>query len=533
MALSLVKLLERAVRAHPDRPAVVLAGAGRGLSYRELDRETARVAAALAGLGVQRGDRVGLLLPKSVASLVGIWGVLRSGAAYVPIDPQSPPARAAYMAQNCGMRAVLASGELPEAVAAIREAVPEAAVIQIDGDERLEGEGILSLEEATRSAPGFARRPATPRDLAYVLYTSGSTGTPKGVMLSHLAALSFAEWAAERFAVGPEDVLGNHAPFHFDISTFDVFAAAYGGACVAVLDDETVRFPIACAQRMAEERLTLWYSVPGVLRRMVRAGALDPEGLPALRTLLFAGEAYPVSDLRGLQAALPGRSLVNLYGPTETNVCTYWPVPDLSDWTEPSIPIGFDCEGCQGVVVDDNLRPVPDGAEGELLVRGGTLMSGYWGDPERTEASLVPDFLYPHLGDRLYRTGDLVIRRADGSYAFHGRRDHQIKVRGYRVELAEVEAALALVEGVAEGAVVPFEFEREGVRETDLVAFVVASTGAAPDAKAERALRHSLAARIPKYMIPAEIRWVRSLPMTSTGKLDRGALRARLEPESR
>ncbi len=510
----------------------MLAGAGRGLSYRELDRETARVAAALAGLGVQRGDRVGLLLPKSIASLVGIWGVLRCGAAYVPIDPQAPPARVVYMSQNCGMRAVLVSGELPEAAAAIRESAPEVGVIQIDGDEPLAGDGILSLDAATRSAPGFVRRPATPRDLAYILYTSGSTGSPKGVMLSHLAALSFAEWAAARFAIGPEDVLGNHAPFHFDISTFDVFAAACGGACVAVLDDESVRFPAACAQLMAEERLTVWYSVPGVLRRMVRAGALDPEALPALRTLLFAGEPYPVSELRSLQTTLPGRNLVNLYGPTETNVCTYWPVPDLCNWTEPSIPIGFDCEGCQGVVVDETLRPVPDGVEGELLVRGGTLMSGYWGDPEQTEARLVPDFLYPHLGDRLYRTGDLVTRRADGSYDFHGRRDHMIKVRGYRVELAEVEAALMLGEWVAEGAVVPFEFDREGVRETDLVAFIVAREGAVPDAKTERALRQDLGTRIPKYMIPAEIRWVRSLPMTSTGKLDRRALRATLEPVS-
>ena len=192
-----------------------------------------------------------------------------------------------------------------------------------------------------------------------------------------------------------------------------------------------------------------------------------------------------MSELRGLQAALPGRSLVNLCPPPKPTCARIGPLQTSPTGLEPSIPIGFDCEGCQGVVVDETLQPVPDGVEGELLVRGGTLMSGYWGDRERTEACLLPDFLYPHLGDRLYRTGDLVSRRADGSHAFHGRRDHMIS--GSTVGLGEVEAALALAEGVAEGAVVPFECEREGVRETDR------SGGATPGPTASGALRHSLA----------------------------------------
>lgn len=522
MPLSLVRLLEGAARRHPERPAVAAAG-GPALSWAELERASAGVAGALQKLGVVRGDRVGLYLPKSRESVVGLWGVLRAGAAYVPIDPAQPPARAVRVAVDSGMRALVASAELAPGVAALCEARPELAVLQLHGDGEVAG-------GARRPGPpeAFARCPLHPRDLAYVLYTSGSTGQPKGVAVSHGAALAFAEWAAETFGLGPEDVLGNHAPFHFDLSTFDVFASAAAGARCVVLDDETARFPAACVDAAAEEGIRVWYSVPGALRRMLSAGGLARRELPALRTVLFAGEAFPVEELRALQAALPGRALFNLYGPTETNVCTFWPVPDLSEWAEPAIPIGFDCESCEGVAVGEDLRPVGQGEVGELLVGGGTLMEGYWGDAERTARVFVADPRRPEGGGRFYRTGDLVSRRPDGSWAFHGRRDHMVKVRGYRVELGEVETALLRCREVREAAVVAAPREVGGARETGLVAFV------AGPPEEERAapgrIRREAATWLPKYMIPAEIRVVGALPTTSTGKVDRQALRARLVP---
>jgi acyl-coenzyme A synthetase/AMP-(fatty) acid ligase len=256
---------------------------------------------------------------------------------------------------------------------------------------------------------------------------------------------------------------------------------------------------------------------------MLKWGRLGRRDLRALRTVLFAGEVYPTDELRALQGALPNVALYNLYGPTETNVCTYWKVPPLDSSRDAAIPIGFDCESCQGVVVDDELRVVGDDTEGELLVRGGTLMSGYWGDLQRTKAALIPDFLYPHLGDYFYRTGDIVRRRLDGSYTFLGRRDHQVKVRGYRVELGEVEVALRRIDSLADAAVVAVE--RQGGQETELVAFTVACGDFAHDPdEATLQLERRLAAFLPKYMIPSEIRWVRNLPTTSTGKVDREAL---------
>ena len=524
MPLSLPALLARSARLHPQRPALTVPG-GPALDYAGLDRASARVAAALRGAGVQRGDRVGILAPKSVESVTAVWGVLRACAAYVPIDPTMPGARAALIAGNCQMTALLASSETAEAAVAIQAAVPGIRVFQVHGSEPLPGAAGLP-EPAEPAEP--AELAATPdrepspnvKDLAYILYTSGSTGMPKGVMLSHGAALSFAEWAAERFQVGPEDVLSSHAPLHFDLSTFDLFTAVLAGAKLVVLDEETVRFPMASANVLEAERISVWYSVPGALRRMLRAGRLDRRELPALRTVLFAGEAYPADELRQLQAALPRVELYNLYGPTETNVCTYWKVPPVGTWQDAQISIGIDCENCQGVVVDEALRPVPDGTEGELLMRGGTLMEGYWGDPERTRAGLVPNFLHPHLRDQLYRTGDLVTRRPDGSYAFHGRRDHMVKVRGYRVELGEVEAALHRAPGVVEAAVVPLT--RDGA-ETELVAFVV-GLGDSPPPDQVRGLQRHLAGLLPKYMIPAELVWSLRLPATSTGKVDRQAL---------
>jgi len=510
---SLVSLLLRSARENPGRAAVGLPGE-EPLTYSGLDRASASVAAWLAERGVRRGDRVGLLLPKSVEAVVGVWGALRTGAAYVPIDRSSPPQRAALIASNCGMSALLASTEVPDAVEAIRAALPGIPVLLLHGDG---GAGVPPGPAGPLPSPNV-------RDLAYILYTSGSTGVPKGVMVSHGAALSFVEWAAARFELRPEDVLSSHAPLHFDLSTFDLFGAALAGARLVVLDEETVRFPMASAEVLETERISVWYSVPGALRRMVRTARLSDRKLPALRTVLFAGEVYPADELRALQLALPpDTALYNLYGPTETNVCTYWRVPPAGTWTSPAVPIGIDCENCEGVVVDPELRPVPEGETGELLVRGGTLMEGYWGDAEATARSFVADFLHPHLSDRLYRTGDIVRRQPDGTYAFHGRVDHMVKVRGYRVELGEVESALLRAPGVTEAAVVAVERDGPGGCETELVAFV---SGEGPDPGRERDLRRHLAAHVLKYMVPAEIRFLREFPATSSGKVDRQTLKA-------
>lgn len=517
MPVSLVDLFRRPLRADPGRQAVSVPGRA-PLSYAELERASRAVASRLLEAGVQRGDRVALVVPKSVEAVVSVWGVLRSGAAYVPVDPSSPPAHAATLAADCSVAAVIGSGRLDRLVAAVGKAVPEARLIPVhgeDGDAWLHREDVPPLDGAPSP---------NPRDLAYILYTSGSTGTPKGVMVSHGAALCFIEWAAWRFELGPGDVVAGHAPLHFDLSTFDLFSTALAGGHLVVLDEETVRFPMACADVLESEGVTVLYAVPGALRRMMRHGRLASRELPSLRTVLFAGEIYPADELRELREALPGRRLFNLFGPTETNVCTYWEVPASGSWEGPDVPIGVDVDGCETVVVDPDGRPVPPGTRGELLVRGGTLMEGYWGRPERDADCFVPDVLHPHLSDRLYRTGDLVTRREDGVLMFHGRADHQVKVRGHRIELGQVEAALHRIDEISDAAVVAVsDTGPDGLADTRLVAFVVTRSRAG-DGEPESELRRSLRDRIPPYMVPGEFRSLPSLPRTSNGKVDRQEL---------
>jgi acyl-coenzyme A synthetase/AMP-(fatty) acid ligase len=266
--------------------------------------------------------------------------------------------------------------------------------------------------------------------------------------------------------------------------------------------------------------ITVWYSVPSILVAMLDSGGLEEAGMGRVRLLFFAGEVFPTAQLRRLRRALPKVGLFNLFGPTETNVCTYYEVPpDVPDeWTAP-ISIGRACEHMETFVLDDTGREVDLGVEGTLWAKGGNLMKGYWNDPERTASTLRPD---PRGHEGLaYCTGDRVRLQPDGNYEFRGRRDHMIKTRGYRVELGEVESTLAAHAGVLEAVAVPLPDPRIGNR---IVASVVPRAGAQPK-PAE--LRAFCAQRLPTYMVPEQIEVVEAFPRTSTGKADRQALSQR------
>lgn len=518
MGHRLHQLLHASAEAHGDRVAVV--DRGRSVTYSELDRRSNQLAHLLLDLGVERGDRVGLFLDKSLESVVGVYGALKAGAAYVPLDPQAPPARLAYIAADCGIRVLLTGrGKAGAWGEFIGRGAPVGTLVVLDaagGDLGAPPPGVTvlpstALRGVPESAPGV---PTIGLDLAYILYTSGSTGDPKGVMLTHQNALTFVEWAAERFQVEPDDRLSSHAPLHFDVSIFDLFAAAAGGAAVVLVPPETSVFPVEVARFIGGNRITVWYSVPSILSMLVLRGGLAGGDFPHLRTVLFAGEVFPTKYLRRLMELLPHVRFYNLYGPTETNVCTYYEVPALPpDRTEP-IPIGAAIEGVEVFALTEEGRRAGPGEVGELYVRGPSVMQGYWGDPERTSRALVPDPL--GLPGPVYRTGDLVARGEDGNYLFLGRRDAQIKSRGYRVELGDIEAALYAHPSVVECAVtaVPDELVTNRIK-----AYVVARDGVSA---AE--LARFCAERIPGYMIPEVFEFRGSLKKTSTGKIDRQAL---------
>ncbi|HET7226351.1 MAG TPA: amino acid adenylation domain-containing protein [Candidatus Eisenbacteria bacterium] len=516
---TLPALLTRAARAHGGRPAVVMDG--RQVSYAELHDLAARVAATLRAHGVQRGDPVALWLPKSPEAIAALYGAMLAGAAYVPVDPGSPPARMAWIVRHAGAVALVTrTDRLAQIAQAFEGTLPVRSIvvtdIVTDDEARAQRGGVpVASWREVLSAPAEARLHVEPDDLSYILYTSGSTGEPKGVAHTHASAMAFVDWAARTFAVGSEDRLANHAPFHFDLSTFDLFAAAWAGAAVYPVSARIFSFPAAVAKSWSEQRLTIWYATPSSLTLMLTRGNLAALDLSALRVLLFAGEVFPVKYLRELMALAPRARFANLYGPTETNVCTWLDVTRVPAGDAP-LPIGVPCCGDQAFVLDESLGVVPDGAPGELWIAGPTVMRGYWGDPERTVKSLRP--LDAAGGARAYATGDLVRRRADGALEFLGRRDHQVKTRGYRVELGEIEVALHRHPAVDEAVVVAIPDDEITNR---IVAIVVTRRGA--DAT-EAALKQHCAESLPRYMVPERISFRDALPRTSSGKVDRRAL---------
>jgi amino acid adenylation domain-containing protein len=498
--MRLERLVADAAERHPNRPAI--RDEREELSYGELDALADRTARALAESGVRRGDRVAIWLNKSARAVAAMQGVLRLSAAYVPVDPMSPPTRAATIMRDCRIAALVAPGDRARSV--------------LDGDlahiPLLAADSSASTTAVPEPDDHIERAPrrsvGTEDDLAYILYTSGSTGVPKGVCISHRNAMSFVEWAAREVAAQSEDRFSNHAPFHFDLSVFDLYAAFLSGACVSIVPEHHAYVPRALVEFAAREEITVWYAVPSALVLMVeRGGLLSQSGLK-LRTVVFAGEPYPIKQLRRLRQGFPGVRMFNWYGPTETNVCTSYGVSEIAADRSVPVPIGRAASGDRVWAVKDDGSEARIGDEGELLVSGPTVSPGYWGRQ-------------PH-GDEPYRTGDIVRVEPTGDFVYVGRRDEMVKIRGHRVELGEVEAALLTHPEIEDAAVTAAGF---GI-EARLVAFLAARGQPPPLLE----LKGHCAGRLPRHMIIDSAIFLGELPRTRNGKVDRLAL-ARMAAE--
>jgi amino acid adenylation domain-containing protein len=513
------ELVTRAAERRPEATAVV-SGEER-LSYAALDEQSSRLARTLQGLGCGPGERVALLAPKSLRTIVAVVAAYKAGAVLVPLDPASPPARQARILRSAGPACLLAGDGTAARVRELLRTDALSPAVRLGWlgapwtGERAELEAEFDWEDLAGMPAAALPTARRSEDPAHILYTSGSTGDPKGVPVRHASVLAFVAWAVAHYGIAADERLSQHAPLHFDLSTFDLFGAFAAGAELHLVPPRLSLLPHLLADFIRSSELTQWFSVPAVLTQLASFGVVRPGDFPALRRLLWCGEVFPTPSLIHWMQRLPRVAFGNLYGPTETTIASsYYDVPACPQDERAAIPIGTPCRGEELLVLDAGRRPVAAGEVGELYIRGVGLSPGYWRDPERTRQAFLPDPEDP--ASRIYRTGDLARVGEDGLFYLVGRIDSQIKSRGYRIELGEVETAIAatgLTQEVVVTAIPTDGFEGHSI----CCAYVPA-----PGRDAEPvALRRELGRLLPAYMIPQHwMTWER-LPRNGSGKLDR------------
>ena len=506
-----------------DRPAVV--SGEDTLTYAQLETLSNRVARLLQATGCKKLDRVCLLMPKGPAAVAGLLGIYKADSIYVPLDPFSPPARLAKVVAACGPRFILANSQTAGLLESIFAQLSELPSISIGWMERSEAPcnapirvafTLAGIEQLPEGRLACQNRSSDP---AHILFTSGSTGNPKGVVITHGNVISFISWACRYFAMDPDDRNSGHPPLPFDLSFLDLFGTfAAGGQLYPVPADFNVA-PAQLAQFIRENQLTQWFSVPSVLHQMAKFDVVRLNDFPHMKRLLWCGEVLPTASLIYWMKRLPHVQFTNLYGPTETTIASsYYTVPECPRDDTAPIPIGSACDGEELLVLNDAMERIPQDVVGNLFIGGTGLSQGYWNNQENTAAAFVRNPFSSNPSERIYRTGDLARIGGDGLVYFLGRNDSQIKTRGYRVEIGEIEAALNALAELQESAVV-------AVSESDSAIICCAYVPASGQQLSPANLREKLSASLPPYMLPIRWRSYSMLPKNSSGKIDRRALK--------
>ncbi|WP_433946009.1 amino acid adenylation domain-containing protein [Paenibacillus sp. SN-8-1] len=468
------------------------------MTYSELDRASNRIARMLLSKGVQCGSHVGLMVRRGFEMVVSMLGILKCGAAYVPIDPDFPQNRIAYIMENAQISVVLTDQPL--------EGIQQAQCIVLQE---------ISVSEYSADAIDITQDSS---ELAYVIYTSGSTGMPKGVMIEHHAAVNLIHWVNNTFQVSVQDRLLFITSMCFDLSVYDVFGMLAAGGQVVIAKKEQVQSPAQLSRLISEEGITFWDSVPSTMNHLVQHIEQLDSALrnDTLRLVFMSGDWIPVQLPERIRAIFPNARVISLGGATEATVWSnYYPVEQVGTY-QSSIPYGRPLANNYFYMLDDDGNPVPEGVAGELYIGGVGVARGYMNDPERTERSFVPNPFLPGSAVRMYRTGDLGRLLPDGNMEFLGRKDYQVKIRGYRVELGEVESQLCKLPSILEACVIDLT-DQDGNK------FLCAYYAAAQEIPVSE-IRDQLAEVLPGYMIPSMFMQIPQLPLTPNGKINRKGL---------
>lgn len=500
MLNSAVRMLDEAAARWGDRLAVAEEGAS--LTYGEYRALARRVATSILQKGADRRPVV-VYLPKGIRALCTFMGAMCAGCPYAPVDAHAPPLRLEKIVDSLRPGLIVTDAALAESLGGID--LHGATVCLYDE---------LAAAETDEAAVDRATAAVTAQDPIYIMYTSGSTGTPKGVTIPHRGVLLFADWARAAFGWTCDTVIANQAPLYFDVSVMDVYGALACGGCLILTPEALFLFPSKLPEFLRDNAVTHIYWVPTVMINIANSGALDGIELPSLRTVAFAGEVMPNKQLNVWRRALPGRVFANLYGPTETDVCTAYFVDRPFADAEP-LPIGTPLPGMGVVLLDEGGRAVAPGQTGEICVSGPGILLGYWNNDEQTRLAFVSG---PEDGGRYYRTGDLGWWNERGELMYSGRRDGQIKLRGNRIELGEIEAAARLLPGT-DNVCVLFDRPRQ-----QIVLFVESAAELTM-----HTVRKALRGAIPPYMMPGRVVTMDKLPHNANDKIDRVYLSKWLE----
>ncbi len=498
---SAVCLLDRAAEKFKDK--TVFEDKDGKISFEELRVKSRQTASGLMeSVTTGRKSPVIVYLPKSINSIISFMASLYSASPYVPIDYAIPLARMERTVENLNPTAIITDEAGRDTLAPLNLNTK----ILIFDDLVKHTIDDKSIEHAQNNVCDL--------DPAYIMYTSGSTGVPKGVTISNRGVLDYIEWIADTFPVDNNSVIGMQSAFHFDNSVFDMYTAFYTGAKTMIIPEILFMYPEKLMDYMLESKISCIFWVPTVMISVANGGVLEKTPLPDLKLIMFAGEVMPNTQLNIWRKNLPDCMYVNMYGPTEaTDIATYY-IVDREFENHETLPIGKVCANMRALILNDENQQCKTGEQGELCISGTGIALGYWNAPDITEKAFVQNPLNSKYHDRIYRTGDLVYENEEGNIIFIGRKDSQIKLRGNRIELGDLESAAATVDG-ADSVCALFDADRQ-----EIVLFIETSVEINV-----RKFKTELKKYVPAYMVPSRIVTINKFPHTPSGKIDRVGLR--------